>query len=76
MCHMDPAFLNPPPKDWAPKLGERVRLLYGGKTHDVIVTQVLDSGGFVVSGDDLLMPVACGRNSLRPLPAEEESDAP
>ncbi len=70
MCPMDPAFMSPPPKDWTPQPGERVRLLFGGEIHEVVITQLLDGpggSGYVVAGDELLLPVACGREAIRPL---------
>lgn len=62
-----PAFLKSPPEGWEPKLGDRVQLFYGGKVHEVVVTKILENQGFVVAGDSLLLLVACGLDSLRPL---------
>jgi hypothetical protein len=67
MCNLPPAFRIPPPEGWKPNLGDRVQILYGGKAHEVVVTMLLEKDGFVVAGDTLLLPVACGRDSLRPL---------
>ena len=67
MCKIPAAFLIPPPEGWEPKLGDRVQILYAGQAHEVVVTMVLEEGGFVVESHSLLLPVACGRDSLRPL---------
>ena len=68
MSDIHPSFHRPPPREWAPHVGQRVRLLYQDKTYEGVITQVLNGpGGYVVSSDDLLLPVVCGRDSLRPM---------
>ncbi len=67
MCKLPPPFSNPPPKGWKPNVGDRLLLYYGGKVHEVVVTMALENEGYIVAGDSLILPVACGRDSLRPL---------
>ena len=68
MCKIHASFERRPSQDWAPKAGERVRVLYKGRSYEAVITQVLkDPSVFVVASDDLLMPVACNRDSLRPV---------
>jgi len=68
MSDIHPSFGQPLPARWTPQVGERVRLLFRGKSYIGEVTQILDEpAGYVVSSDDLLMPVVCGRSSLRPI---------
>jgi len=75
MCNTHPAFGHPPPNHWVPQAGERVRFLYDINSYEGVITQVLDEpGGYVVSSDDLLLPVVCDRDSLRPLESDLESE--
>lgn len=67
MDQSHPSFQKPPPERWEPQVGDQVLLAYRGKIFVVTVTQILeDPRAYVVSGDELLIPVCCGRDSLRP----------
>lgn len=75
MCNLHSAFGHPPPENWLPQAGERVHFQYDIRSYEGVITQVLDEpGGYVVSSDDLLLPVVCDRDSLRPLESELDSD--
>jgi hypothetical protein len=70
MRHLPAEFLRPPPDPWDPKLGERVLLLFRDQVFEGTITAVLDEGGFVVSAENLLLPVVCNRELLRPWETE------
>lgn len=72
MTQLPDDFLRPPPENWVPQPGDRVRLLFRGKVFDAVVTSELEGGGFVVSGDSLLLPVVCTRDLLRPVDVGSE----
>jgi hypothetical protein len=69
MSDSDLIFRIPPPPNWTPEVGDPVRVLYQNRTFEGHITQILmNPETFVVESDDLLMPVACSRSSIRPLP--------
>lgn len=48
-------------------IGDRVRLDFRGKIHEVMIQNIVDEHTVVVSASTLLLPVACSRNELQPI---------
>jgi hypothetical protein len=48
------------------RIGDRVRVDFRGKTREVIIKSFLDEHTVVVTGEDLLLPVACSPTEIHP----------
>ncbi len=44
--------------------GDRVRLNFRGKSYEAIIKTIVDEKTFVVTAEDLLLPIACSETDL------------